>query len=75
MVKGGLLKVRARALTQDDTDLGKIGARAVRHTLTQGQQFMVLGAAGELPQAPAKPVQFLEDMPEDEVAQAVRRAR
>ena len=49
MTKGGLLK--------DDTDLSKLGVRA-------GQQFMVLGAAGELPQAPVQPVvQFAEDLP------------
>lgn len=49
MTKGGLLK--------DDTDLSKLGVHA-------GQQFMVLGAAGELPQAPVQPVvQFAEDLP------------
>ena len=55
LIKGGLLK--------DDTPLGKVGARA-------GQQFMVLGAVGELPKAPEKPVQFLEDLPEDELNKA-----
>ena len=55
LIKGGLLK--------DDTPLGKVGARA-------GQQFMVLGAVGELPKAPEKPVQFLEDLPEDELSKA-----
>ncbi|PKI83198.1 ubiquitinyl hydrolase 1 [Malassezia vespertilionis] len=55
MVKGGLLK--------DDTPLSKLAIRA-------GQQFMVLGAAGDLPKAPAKPVHFLEDMKEDELAEA-----
>lgn len=57
MVKGGLLK--------DDTDLSKLNARV-------GQQFMVLGMAGELPQAPAQPVQFLEDMKDEDLAKAVR---
>lgn len=55
MIKGGLLK--------DDTDLGQVGARA-------GQTFMVIGAAGELPKAPAKPIQFLEDLPDEDLSQA-----
>lgn len=55
MTKGGLLK--------DDTELSKLSVRA-------GQQFMVLGAVGELPKAPEKPVQFLEDMQEDELNKA-----
>lgn len=33
---------------------------------------MVLGTAGELPQAPTQPVQFLEDMKDEDLAQAVR---
>lgn len=55
MIKGGLLK--------DDTDLSQINARA-------GQTFMVIGAAGELPKAPTKPIQFLEDMPDEALSQA-----
>ena len=55
MTKGGLLK--------DDTELSKLSVRA-------GQQFMVLGAVGELPKAPEKPVQFLEDIQEDELNKA-----
>jgi len=55
MIKGGLLK--------DDTALGQIGARA-------GQTFMVIGAVGELPKAPAKPIQFLEDLPDEDLSQA-----
>lgn len=33
---------------------------------------MMMGTAGELPKAPPKPVQFLEDMTDAEVAEAVR---
>ncbi|KAL4401718.1 deubiquitinating enzyme [Malassezia pachydermatis] len=55
MIKGGLLK--------DDTEISKLNVRA-------GHQFMVLGAAGELPKAPAKPVQFLEDMQDEELNKA-----
>lgn len=57
MAKGGLLK--------DDTDMSKLGVRV-------GQTFMVLGAAGELPQAPREPVKFLEDMPDDEQSRATQ---
>ncbi|WFD41961.1 ubiquitinyl hydrolase 1 [Malassezia psittaci] len=33
-------------------------------------KFMVLGTAGDLPQAPSKPIQFMEDMQDDELARA-----
>lgn len=33
---------------------------------------MMMGTAGELPKAPPKPVQFLEDMTDAEVMNAVR---
>lgn len=33
---------------------------------------MMMGTAGELPKPPPKPVQFLEDMTDAEVAEAVR---
>ncbi|CAO3621166.1 unnamed protein product [Mucor fragilis] len=56
MVKGGILK--------DDTDLNKLG-------LKDGHSFMMMGTAGELPKAPPKPVQFLEDMTDAEVAEAL----
>ncbi|KIO05881.1 hypothetical protein M404DRAFT_15289 [Pisolithus tinctorius Marx 270] len=56
MVKGGVLK--------DDTDWKKVAPKA-------GQTFMVIGAAGELPKPPEKPVVFLEDMDESELAQAL----
>lgn len=56
MIKGGVLK--------DDTDWKKVAPKA-------GQTFMVIGAAGELPKPPDKPVVFLEDMNESEMAQAL----
>ncbi|KAI0791020.1 cysteine proteinase [Abortiporus biennis] len=56
MVKGGLLK--------DDTDWKKVGPK-------EGQTFMVIGAAGELPKPPEKPIVFLEDMDDTELAQAL----
>ncbi|KAJ7080028.1 hypothetical protein B0H15DRAFT_933364 [Mycena belliarum] len=56
MVKTGVLK--------DDTPWQKINPKA-------GQTFMVIGAAGELPKPPEKPVVFLEDMDDTELAEAV----
>ncbi|KAA1474156.1 cysteine proteinase [Dentipellis sp. KUC8613] len=56
MVKGGMLK--------DDSDWKKIGPK-------EGQTFMVIGAAGELPKPPEKPIVFLEDMDEEDLAQAL----
>ncbi|KAI6022948.1 hypothetical protein PISMIDRAFT_97204 [Pisolithus microcarpus 441] len=56
MIKGGVLK--------DDTDWKKVAPKA-------GQTFMVIGAAGELPKPPEKPVVFLEDMNESEMARAL----
>lgn len=56
MIKGGVLK--------DDTDWKKVAPKA-------GQTFMVIGAAGELPKPPEKPVVFLEDMDESEIAEAL----
>ncbi|KAI0299041.1 cysteine proteinase [Multifurca ochricompacta] len=53
MVKGGVLK--------DDSDWKKIGPK-------EGQTFMVIGAAGELPKPPAEPTRFLEDMNDTELA-------
>lgn len=47
MVKGGLLK--------DDHDWKKVSPK-------EGQTFMVIGAAGELPKPPEKPIVFLEGM-------------
>ncbi|KAH7882689.1 hypothetical protein F5I97DRAFT_301459 [Phlebopus sp. FC_14] len=56
MVKGGVLK--------DDTDWKKVAPKA-------GQTFMVIGAAGELPKPPEKPIVFLEDMDDSEMAEAL----
>ncbi|OBZ74933.1 Ubiquitin carboxyl-terminal hydrolase 6 [Grifola frondosa] len=48
MIKGGVLK--------DDADWKKVGPK-------EGQTFMVIGAAGELPKPPSTPVVFLEVVP------------
>ncbi|KAI9353254.1 hypothetical protein DFJ73DRAFT_828813 [Zopfochytrium polystomum] len=57
LIKGGTLK--------DDTDWRKIAVK-------EGQVFMMMGTAGELPKEPAvKPV-FLEDMTETQVARALK---
>ncbi|KAJ3778491.1 hypothetical protein FB446DRAFT_713739 [Lentinula raphanica] len=58
MVKGGMLK--------DDSNWAKIGPKA-------GQTFMVIGTAGELPKAPEKPIVFLEDMGDEDLAAALER--
>ncbi|KAJ7452084.1 hypothetical protein B0H11DRAFT_2068043 [Mycena galericulata] len=58
MVKGGVLK--------DDTPWQKINPKA-------GQTFMVIGAAGELPKPPEKPIVFLEDMDDSELAEALAK--
>ncbi|KAJ7630053.1 hypothetical protein DFH06DRAFT_1056688 [Mycena polygramma] len=58
MVKGGVLK--------DDTPWQKINPKA-------GQTFTVIGAAGELPKPPEKPVVFLEDMDDTELANALAK--
>ncbi|KAJ7353189.1 hypothetical protein DFH08DRAFT_856147 [Mycena albidolilacea] len=58
MVKTGVLK--------DDTPWSKINPKA-------GQTFMVIGAAGELPKPPEKPVVFLEDMDDTELAEALAK--
>ncbi|EIW56517.1 cysteine proteinase [Trametes versicolor FP-101664 SS1] len=56
MIKGGVLK--------DDTDWRKVAPK-------DGQTFMVIGAAGELPKPPSTPIQFLEDMDETALAEAL----
>ncbi|KAJ2771325.1 deubiquitinating enzyme [Coemansia nantahalensis] len=56
LVKGGQLK--------DDTDMAALG-------LKDNQILMMMGTADELPQAPAQPMRFVEDMTEDEVAKAL----
>ncbi|KAJ3574855.1 hypothetical protein NP233_g1485 [Leucocoprinus birnbaumii] len=58
MVKGGVLK--------DDSNWAKIGPKA-------GQTFMVIGAAGELPKPPEKPIVFLEDLDDSELAEALSK--
>ncbi|KAJ7938433.1 hypothetical protein B0H13DRAFT_1942989 [Mycena leptocephala] len=39
----------------------------------QGQTFMVIGAAGELPKPPERPIVFLEDMDDTELAEALAK--
>ncbi|KAF8154183.1 hypothetical protein B0H34DRAFT_677029 [Crassisporium funariophilum] len=56
MVKGGVLK--------DDTPWKKVGPK-------DGQTFMVIGAAGDLPKAPTGPIVFLEDMDDSALAEAL----
>ncbi|KZS89404.1 cysteine proteinase [Sistotremastrum niveocremeum HHB9708] len=56
MIKGGVLK--------DDTDWKKVAPKA-------GQQFLVIGTASELPKPPEKPVVFLEDMGDAELADSL----
>jgi len=58
MAKGTVLK--------DDTPWKKIGPK-------EGQTFTVIGAAGELPKPPEKPTQFLEDMDDAELAEALAK--
>lgn len=41
-------------------------------TCLKGHTFMMMGTAGELPKPPEKPTQFLEDMTDAQVAEAVR---
>ncbi|GAA6040426.1 hypothetical protein JCM8097_004543 [Rhodosporidiobolus ruineniae] len=53
--KGGMLK--------DDADLSKLGFK-------EGQTVMVIGPAGPIPQAPSKPIVFMEDMTDIELAQS-----
>ncbi|KAF8637118.1 hypothetical protein AX17_003022 [Amanita inopinata Kibby_2008] len=58
MIKGGVLK--------DDTPWKKVAPK-------EGQTFMVVGAAGELPKPPEKPIVFLEDMDDSELAEALAK--
>ncbi|KAJ9118118.1 hypothetical protein QFC22_004019 [Naganishia vaughanmartiniae] len=54
----------ASKLLKDTDDLSKF-----TNTLTKpGQVITVIGTAGPLPSAPSKPVVFLEDMPDSELA-------
>ncbi|KAI8074680.1 hypothetical protein BC940DRAFT_231172 [Gongronella butleri] len=56
MVKGGMLK--------DETDLNTLN-------LKDGHTFMMMGTAGEISKPPPKPVQFIEDMSDAQVAKAM----
>ncbi|KDQ55955.1 hypothetical protein JAAARDRAFT_36745 [Jaapia argillacea MUCL 33604] len=56
MVKGGVLK--------DDSDWKKIAPKP-------GQTFMVVGTATELPKPPPQPTVFLEDLGDQELAEAL----
>ncbi|KAJ1813553.1 deubiquitinating enzyme, partial [Coemansia sp. RSA 2598] len=56
LVKGGQLK--------DDTDMSTLG-------LKENAVLMMMGTVGELPKAPATQTKFIEDMSENEVAQAL----
>ncbi|KAK2465548.1 hypothetical protein APHAL10511_002440 [Amanita phalloides] len=58
MAKGTVLK--------DDTPWKKIAPK-------EGQTFTVIGAAGELPKPPETPIQFLEDMDDAELAEALAK--
>ncbi|THH05676.1 hypothetical protein EW145_g4618 [Phellinidium pouzarii] len=53
MIKGGVLK--------DDSNWDKVSPK-------EGQIFMVIGAAGELPKPPERPIMFLEDMDDNGIA-------
>ncbi|ORE09033.1 cysteine proteinase [Rhizopus microsporus var. microsporus] len=53
-----------RQKIMDTTDLNQLG-------LKDGHTFMMMGTAGELPKPPPKPVQFLEDMTDAEVMEAL----
>ncbi|RUS23821.1 hypothetical protein BC938DRAFT_474570 [Jimgerdemannia flammicorona] len=57
LIKGGLLK--------DETDVDKLGIK-------EGQIFMVMGTAGDLPKAPEKPILFVEDMTDTQLAEALQ---
>lgn len=56
IVKGGVLK--------DDTSWQKVVPK-------DGQTFMVIGTASELPKPPEKPVVFLEDLNDEELAEVL----
>ncbi|KZV89718.1 cysteine proteinase [Exidia glandulosa HHB12029] len=57
MIKGGVLK--------DDTDWKRVAPKA-------GQTFMVIGTAEALPEPPAKPIVFLEDLGDQDLAEALK---
>ncbi|KAF9562882.1 ubiquitin carboxyl-terminal hydrolase 6 [Agrocybe pediades] len=45
----------------------------VKGGVLKGQTFTVIGTAGELPKAPPKPIVFLEDMDDSELAEALAK--
>ncbi|KAI8910872.1 hypothetical protein EDD86DRAFT_189502, partial [Gorgonomyces haynaldii] len=57
MVKGGILK--------DDADMSSFGFK-------QDQILMMMGTVGELPKEPPKPTQFVEDMSDNQIAEALK---
>ncbi|EJD52075.1 cysteine proteinase [Auricularia subglabra TFB-10046 SS5] len=60
------MKVMTKAdVLKDDTPWTLVAPKA-------GQTLMVVGAAGELPKAPEKPVVFLEDLGDTELAEALK---
>lgn len=56
LIKGGTLK--------DDTNWDSVGVK-------EGQVFMMMGTAGELPKGPATKIQFVEDMNDTQLAKAL----
>ncbi|KLT39995.1 cysteine proteinase [Cutaneotrichosporon oleaginosum] len=59
------MKVMVKGILKDDADMSKLG-------LKPGQVINVIGTAGPLPEAPKKPVVFLEDMDDSELALSTR---
>ncbi|CCA66487.1 related to ubiquitin-specific protease [Serendipita indica DSM 11827] len=60
------MKVMSKGLVlKDDTPWSKLAIKP-------GHQFMIIGVAGELPKPPEKPVVFLEDMGDSELASTLR---
>lgn len=57
MVKGKIIK---------DDDWSNVAA-----SMTNGCTLMMMGSADKLPEAPVKPVQFMEDLTEDQLAVAM----
>ncbi|KIL65371.1 hypothetical protein M378DRAFT_186464 [Amanita muscaria Koide BX008] len=61
------MKVMAKGVViKDDTPWKKVAPK-------EGQTFTVIGAAGELPKPPEKPIVFLEDMDDAELAEALAK--
>ncbi|KAJ3089887.1 Ubiquitin carboxyl-terminal hydrolase 14 [Quaeritorhiza haematococci] len=58
-------KIMVKGVLKDDADMNKLGIK-------EGQTFMMMGTAGELPKAPEKPTMFMEDMTDAQLAQALK---